>query len=284
MTTTQRREVVTWLIGTFPTSARRACELMGLSRSRWHSRTRRPSYDDLRARLRELAALRPKWGYQMLHILLRREGRLVNHKLVLRLYREEGLAVSRRRKKKHVSMPRVPMPTPAMPNERWSMDFVTDALADGRQFRCFTIVDDMTRECPAIEVAHSLPALRVIQVLDRLSLTRGLPRSIVCDNGPEFAGRALDLWAHARVCLFSSSGQGSRSRMHSSRASTGSSGTSASTPSGSTALLKRSRRWSDGGLTTTRSGRTVVSIVEPPPSLRWSSRGTTIHPNDSQPE
>ncbi len=135
----------------------------------------------------------------MLHILLRREGRLVNHKLVLRLYREEGLAVSRRRKKKkHVSMPRVPMPTPAMPNERWSMDFVTDALADGRQFRCFTIVDDMTRECPAIEVAHSLPALRVIQVLDRLSLTRGLPRSIVCDNGPEFAGRALDLWAHAR--------------------------------------------------------------------------------------
>jgi len=78
------------------------------------------------------------------------------------------------------------------------MDFVTDALADGRQSRCFTIVDDMTRECPAIEVAHSLPALRVIQVLDRLAMTRGLPRSIVCDNGPEFAGRALDLWAHAR--------------------------------------------------------------------------------------
>ncbi len=198
VTTAQRREVVTWLIGSFPTSARRACEVIGLSRSRWHYRTRRPIYDDLRERLRELAALRPKWGYQMLHILLRREGRLVNHKLVLRLYREEGLAVSRRRKKKRVSIPRVPLPAPTIPNERWSMDFVTDALADGRQFRCFTIVDDMTRECPAIEVAHSLPALRVIQVLDRLAMTRGLPRSIVCDNGPEFAGRALDLWAHAR--------------------------------------------------------------------------------------
>lgn len=198
VTTTQRREVVTWLIGQFPTSTRRALGLIGLSRSRWHYRIRRPSYDDLRTRLRELAALKPKWGYQILYTLLRREGRMVNHKLVLRLYREEGLAVSRRRGKKRVSMPRVPLPTPTEPNERWSMDFVTDALADGRQFRCFNIVDDMTRECPAIEVAHSLPALRIIQVLDRLARTRGLPKSIVCDNGPEFAGHALDVWAHDR--------------------------------------------------------------------------------------
>ncbi len=196
VTTAQRREVVTCLIGSFPTSARRACELVGLSRSRWHYRIRRSTHDSLRSRLRELAALRPKWGYERLHTLLRREGRLVNHKLVLRLYREEGLAVARRQRKKRVSVPRVPLPAPTVPNERWSMDFVTDALADGRQFRCFTIVDDMTRECPAIEVAHSLPALRVIQVLDRLAGTRGLPLSIVCDNGPEFAGRALDLWAH----------------------------------------------------------------------------------------
>lgn len=196
VTTAQRREVVTYLIGSFPTSARRACELINLSRSRWHYQIRRPAHADLRLRLCELAAKRPKWGYERLHILLRREGKLVNHKLVLRLYREEGLAVTRRCRQKRVSVPRVPLPTPIVPNERWSMDFVSDALADGRQFRCFTIVDDLTRECPAIEVAHSLPALRVIQVLDRLALTRGLPRSIVCDNGPEFAGRALDLWAH----------------------------------------------------------------------------------------
>jgi putative transposase len=196
VTTTQRREVVTYLIGSFPTSARRACGLIGLSRSRWHYTTRRSVHDDLRLRLRELAAMRPKWGYERLHILLRREGRIVNHKLVLRIYREEGLAVARRRRQKRVSVPRVPLPKPTSANERWSMDFVTDALSNGRAFRCFTIVDDLTRECPAIEVAHSLPALRIIQVLDRLSMTRGLPRSIVCDNGPEFAGRALDLWAH----------------------------------------------------------------------------------------
>lgn len=201
VTTTQRREVVTYLIGSFPTSARRACELIGLSRSRWHYTIRRSVHGDLRSRLRELATLRPKWGYERLHILLRREGRIVNHKLVLRLYREEGLAVVRRRKKKRVSVPRVPLPTPTSANERWSMDFVADALSNGRAFRCFTLVDDLTRECPAIEVAHSLPALRVIQVLDRVAASRGYPRSVVLDNGPEFAGRALDLWAHQHGVL-----------------------------------------------------------------------------------
>ena len=201
VTTTQRREVVTYLVGSFPTSARRACELIGLSRSRWHYKIRRAVHLDLRSRLRELAAMRPKWGYERLHILLRREGRIVNHKLVLRLYREEGLAVARRRRQKRVSVPRVPLPPPTSANERWSMDFVADALSNGRAFRCFTLVDDLTRESPAIEVALSLPALRVIQVLDRVAASRGYPRSIVLDNGPEFAGRALDLWAHQHGVL-----------------------------------------------------------------------------------
>ncbi len=201
VTTAQRREVVTYLVGSFPTSARRACELIGLSRSRWHYKIRRAGHLDLRSRLRELAAMRPKWGYERLHILLRREGRIVNHKLILRLYREEGLAVARRRRQKRVSVPRVSLPAPTSANERWSMDFVADALSNGRAFRCFTLVDDLTRESPAIEVAHSLPALRVIQVLDRVAASRGYPRSIVLDNGPEFAGRALDLWAHQHGVL-----------------------------------------------------------------------------------
>lgn len=198
MTTEQRRHVVTHLQAAFLVSARRACRLVGLSRSRWHYRRRRQGHPQLRARLCELAQLRPRWGYQRLHLLLRREGRCVNHKLVLRLYREEGLAVTRRRRQKRVATPRVPLPAPRQANERWSMDFVRDALGDGRSFRCLTIVDDCTRECPAIEVAPSLPALRVIQVLERLAHRRGLPRCIVCDNGPEFAGRALDVWAHQR--------------------------------------------------------------------------------------
>lgn len=124
---------------------------------------------------------------------------MVNHKKVLRLYREEGLAVARRRrKKKHVAVARVPLPRPSQRTERWSMDFVSDALADGRTFRCFTMVDDFTRESPAIEVAQSIPAWRVIHVLDRLAASVGLPKSIVCDNGPEFAGKALDIWAYER--------------------------------------------------------------------------------------
>lgn len=191
MTIVQRRAAVTHLVEAFPTSERRACRLMRLARSRWQHVSRRAPQEALRARLRELATLRPRWGYQRLHILLQREGFAVNHKRVLRLYREEGLAV-RRRTKKRVAMPRVPLPTPAGANERWSMDFVTDALADGRAVRCFTLVDDFTRESLAIEVTHSLPALRVLQVLERLARTRGLPRSIVCDNGPEFAGRAME--------------------------------------------------------------------------------------------
>ena len=196
MTTTQRRQVVTHLLAAFRTSARRACRLIRLSRSRWQYRSQRRDDASLRARLRELAALRPRWGYQQLHVLLRREGLKVNHKKVLRLYREEGLAVSRRRRKKHVAIARVPLPKPTARTERWSMDFVSDALADGRSFRCFTLVDDFTRECPAIEVGQSLPAWRITHVLDRVASERGLPRSIVCDNGPEFAGKVMDRWAH----------------------------------------------------------------------------------------
>jgi len=198
VTTRQRRHVVTHLVAAYPVSARHACELVGLSRSRWHARLRRPTDAPMRARLRELAGLKPRWGYQRLHVLLRREGHVINHKKVLRLYREEGLAVARRRRKKRVAVARVPLPAPSARTERWSMDFVSDALADGRPFRCFTLVDDFTRECVAIEVSHSLPALRVIQVLERAGAERGWPRSIVCDNGPEFAGRALDVWAHHR--------------------------------------------------------------------------------------
>jgi putative transposase len=199
VTTTQRRAVVTHLLGNFPTTARHACRLVRLSRSRWHYQSRRIDVASVRTRLKELAGLKPRWGYQQLHILLRREGHLVNHKKVLRLYREEGLAVARRRrKKKQVAVARVPRPLPNTRTERWSMDFVSDALADGRTFRCLTIVDDFTREAPAIEVAQSLPAWRVIHVLDQLAASVGLPKSIVCDNGPEFAGKVLDLWAYQR--------------------------------------------------------------------------------------
>ena len=149
-------------------------------------------------RLQAHATARPRFGYRRLHILLAREGLLVNHKRVHRVYRAAGLQVRRRRRKRLTRAERIPLPVPSGPVERWSMDFTTDTLADGRNFRTLNIVDDFTRECVAIEVDRSLPGLRVTRVLDRLAVAVGLPQTIVVDNGPEFAGRTLDAWAYAR--------------------------------------------------------------------------------------
>jgi putative transposase len=152
----------------------------------------------VRRRLRELAERRPRWGSPRLHWLLAREGLVVNHKRTERLYHEERLTVARRRRRKRVSEPRVVPPAPSRPNERWSMDFVRDTLADGRAFRAFTAVDDFSRECPVIAVDAHLSSERVIAVLERLAATRGLPAALVCDNGPEFTSRAFDAWAYRR--------------------------------------------------------------------------------------
>lgn len=177
-------------------SERRACRFTGFPITTQRYRSIRPPEEALRERLTELAEKRPRWGYRRLYILLKREGCERNRKLVQRLYREEGLSVRKRRRRKMVAAMRSPMTLPINPNERWSIDFVRDTLADGRVFRGFTVVDDFTRECPAIEVDHSLPGERVTRTLDRLSKERGLPKTIVCDNGPEFQGQALDFWAH----------------------------------------------------------------------------------------
>lgn len=130
--------------------------------------------------------------------MLRRSGLKINHKRVQRLYREEGLALRRRKRRKRACTLRVPMPLAARPNQHWSMDFVSDALANGRKIRALTVVDDYTRECPAIEVDTSLNGVRVARVLDRLAATHGLPKVIRTDNGPEFAGQALNAWAYSR--------------------------------------------------------------------------------------
>lgn len=196
MTPSKRRIAVTEARQAAQLSERRACRFTGfcLSTQRYHSR--RPSEGDLRQRLRELAEKRPRWGYRRLYVLLKREGCKRNRKLVQRLYREEGLSVRRRKRRKMAAVARSPMKCPLGPNERWSIDFVRDTLADGRVFRGFTVVDDFTRECPAIEVDHSLPGERVARTLDRLARERSLPKTIVCDNGPEFQGQVLDFWAH----------------------------------------------------------------------------------------
>ena len=197
MTAERRRSAVTQVRETVGRSVRWACRVVGLATSTWYYRARRDPQPALRARLRELAEQKRRYGSPRLYDLLRRQGWPVNHKRVERLYREEGLQV-RRRRRKRVAIVRQPRPVPTQPRERWSMDFVHDTLADGRQFRCLTIVDDCTRECPALAVDFGLSGAAVVRVLEQLAHTTGLPRTIVVDNGPEFAGKALDLWAHQR--------------------------------------------------------------------------------------
>jgi len=190
----QRRTIVTEVEPTAG-SQRQACRWLGFHRSAVRYTTRRPDDTALRQRLRELATAHPRWGSPLLIWCLRQEGVRDNHKRIRRLYRAEGLAVRRRRRKRRVQ-PRTPRPAPLTPNERWSMDFVRDTLAEGRVFRALTLVDDCTRECPAIEVGTSLGGTAVVAVLERLALIRGRPSALVLDNGPEFQSRALHRWAY----------------------------------------------------------------------------------------
>jgi putative transposase len=198
VTAVQRRAAVDHARRVAAISERRACRFLAIARSVARYRSVRPPRTRERERLRELAAERTRWGYRFLHDLMRREGFRHNWKLTYRLYREEGLGVRRRRKTKRAAVLRQPRAIPQRANLRWSMDFVTDALSTGRRFRALTMVDDFTRECLAIEVDTSLPAARVIDVLERLRSSRGLPQTIVVDNGPEFRSHALDCWAYAR--------------------------------------------------------------------------------------
>lgn len=157
----QQRAVVQFFRSGYRVSERRACRVARVARSTCRYRSQARDQSALRVRLRDLAAARVRYGYRRLHVLLQREGWRVNHKRVYRLYREEGLGIRVKRRRKRIRLPRVP-PVPATrPHERWSLDFLTDALVDGRRFRVLTIVDNVSRVSPAIEVGPSLTGERV---------------------------------------------------------------------------------------------------------------------------
>jgi putative transposase len=191
-----RREATRWARGELGLSERRACRLMRISASSLRYASRRATIEGLRERMLALARERPRYGYRRLHVLLRREGYEINHKRIHRLYRLEGLMVRRRLRKRIAAGQRVPLPTPTRANERWSLDFVSDQLADGRVFRTLNIVDDFTRECRAIEVDTSLSGRRLARVLEQLCAEHGRPQALVMDNGPELTSKALDAWAY----------------------------------------------------------------------------------------
>jgi putative transposase len=194
VTPVARREAAAHLSQQFEVSQRRACQVIGVDRSVVRYRSRRPDDATIRVRLRELAAARRRFGYRRLSILLRREGTHMNHKKLRRLYAEERLQVRRRGGRKRALGTRAPMTIPQGPNQRWSLDFLSDAMTDGRRFRIFAVVDDFTRECLCLIADTSLSGLRVARELDVIIAERGRPILVVSDNGTELTSMAILRW------------------------------------------------------------------------------------------
>jgi putative transposase len=190
-----KREAVAHLRTSFEVSERRACASLGVDRASVRYRSQLPDDTVIRARLRELAAIRRRFGYRRLHILMRREGFIMNHKKLRRLYREERLQVRRRGGRKRALGTRAPMAIPQGPNQRWSLDFLSDAFVDGRRFRILAVVDDFTRECLALAADTSLPGLRVVRELEAIIARRCRPAMCVSDNGTELTGTAVLRWS-----------------------------------------------------------------------------------------
>lgn len=181
----------------YPVSERRACRVLRYARATQRYESVKHVQAALRGRIRQIAGEHVTWGYLSVWVRLRREGWLVNKKRVHRLYKLEGLCVGRHRPRRHRSAMTRPEGTKATRvNESWSMDFMADQLFDGRKFRLLTLVDDLSRESLAIEADQRLTAERVVEVLDRVGRSRGLPTKIRVDNGSEFTGRVLDQWAY----------------------------------------------------------------------------------------
>jgi putative transposase len=193
-----RKRAVTWAIREKSYSQRRACGLVGLHPKTYRHASKRTGDEGLRAKLRELASQRRRFGYRRLGLMLERQGIKLSAKKLYRLYKEERLTVRKRGGRKRALGTRAPMTIPQDRNLRWSLDFVMDTLASGRRFRILTLVDDCTRECLALVADSSLTAPRVVRELDRIVETRGCPRMIVSDNGTEFTSNAILTWQQER--------------------------------------------------------------------------------------
>jgi putative transposase len=194
VTPAAKREAVAHLQALLDVSERRACRVIDADRTVIRYRSRRTSDEGLREKLRDLAHQRRRFGYRRLHILLRRDGIIINRKKTQRLYREEGLTVRRRKGRKRAVGARAPAPVPALPNQRWSLDFVHDQMITGRRFRVLNVVDDVTRECLAAVPDTSISGKRVVRELTELIARRGKPGMIVSDNGTELTSNAVLEW------------------------------------------------------------------------------------------
>ncbi|MEF9476060.1 MAG: IS3 family transposase [Candidatus Mariimomonas ferrooxydans] len=179
-------------------SERQSCRLAGLNRATYQYVAKRKQDHQIRTRLKELAGQRIRFGSPRLTVLIRQDLGAINHKRIERIYAEEGLQLPRKRKKRIGYGRAVPLELPQEPNERWSIDFMSDSLCDGRRFRILTIVDDFTRESVDIVVDTSISGERLTRILDQAALMSGMPKILVMDNGPELTSRAMLIWAKTR--------------------------------------------------------------------------------------
>lgn len=194
-----KRAAVAHLCDTHGASQRRACAVLAVDRSSVRYSTRRGDDAELRVKIREIAAERRRFGYRRVHVMLERQGVRMNLKKLRRLYAEEKLQVKRRGGRKRALGTRRPLEVPDRPNQRWSLDFVSDAFTDGRRFRVLAVVDDFTRECLALVADTSLSGRRVARKLDAIIARRGRPRTCVSDNGTELTGMAILAWSQERA-------------------------------------------------------------------------------------
>ena len=195
VTPAAHREAAAHLQSAYAMSERRACRVLGVDRTSVRYQATRPDDGVLRDRLKALAQERRRFGYRRLHVMLRREGHAVNKKRVQRIYREEKLTVRRRGGRKRAIGTRRPLEIPLVANQRWSLDFVSDQMPDGRRFRILTVIDNCTRECLGLVADTSLSGRRVARELDAIILRRGRPETIISDNGTEYTSNAILAWA-----------------------------------------------------------------------------------------
>lgn len=180
-------------------SIRRACALSCLRNATWYYHSQARDSSVLRQRMRELAAARPRFGYERIHILLSREGWKVGRKRVHRLYKLEGLQVRMRaRRRKRISLHRGAAPTATAGGQYWAMDFVHDQMACGRKFRVLTVIDKWHRQCVALQADYHLTGQSVVDAMNRIALERALPYAITVDHGTEFTSKSLDEWCYLR--------------------------------------------------------------------------------------
>jgi putative transposase len=191
-----RKELVGFLRDVFQVSIRRACRVMMANRAQYHYKPKRDGQAVLVKRIKEVSEMRPHYGYMRIYVHLRREGWMINHKRVYRLYCQESLQLRRRKPKRRVAAKQRNdrMPINGI-HDAWAMDFMSDQLYNGQRLRILTIVDAFSKLCPALSVASQYPAADVVRTLDHAVGEYGYPKSIRVDNGPEFISRELDLWA-----------------------------------------------------------------------------------------